>query len=86
MGRPVASEKVSNVSSFRAEKRGSCARRLPPKTWHWLWLPPAAPSRFGLVLAEPGAASGRTPQPMALRGQAGPYEHSFATHQHRQSL
>ena len=50
-----------------------------------LWLPPAAPSRFGLVLAEPGTASGRTPQPKALRGQAGPYEHLIATGDHRRS-
>ena len=48
-------------------------------------MPPAAPSRFGLVLAEPGTASGRTPQPKALRGQAGPYEHLIATGDHRRS-
>ena len=50
-----------------------------------LWLPPAAPSRFGLVLAEPCTASGRTPQPKARRGQAGPYEHLIATGDHRRS-
>ena len=83
MGPPVAAENMSNVSSFRGrEKSGSVAARcLAPKRGHLLWLPPAAPSRLGLVLAEPRTASGRTPQPKALRGQAGPYEHSFAMHE-----
>ena len=81
MGPPVAAENMSNVSSFRAEKMRSSARCLAPKRGHLLWLAPAAPSRFGLMLAEPGTTSGRTPQPTALKGQAGPYEHSFAMHE-----
>ena len=47
--------------------------------------PPPASSTFETVATGLSDASGRTPQLMPARGQAGPHEHLIATHHHRRS-
>ena len=46
---------------------------------------PPASSPFETVATGLSDASGRTPQLMPARGQAGPHEHLIATHHHRRS-